>query len=167
MSNVLTRAAAVAAAALLAITGASVGATQASAQQHKATPACRLADLDLAIGQPDGEGSLIYPILFTNTTSHTCTLRGYPGVSVLDSRHRQIGTSAIRTGERVNTVSIAPDNTVTALIHTNTPDVVETNCRPTSTYVKVFPPNSFQAEQIRFRLQVCGQFEISPVEASY
>ncbi|MFG2987373.1 DUF4232 domain-containing protein [Streptomyces sp. NPDC048258] len=164
MSNVLTRAAAIASAALLATTGASVGVTQASALPR--TPTCHVADLDLAVGEPEGTaGSLHYPIMFTNTSTHTCALRGYPGVSVVDARHHQIGTSAIRTGEPVDTVSVFPDDTVTAVLRTNSPAVVP-SCRPTSTYVKVYPPNSFQAVQIPYHLRVCGAFEISPVQAS-
>ncbi|MFB7462580.1 DUF4232 domain-containing protein [Streptomyces sp. NPDC056224] len=163
MSNVLTRAAAIASAALLATTGASIGAAQASALPR--IPTCHVADLDLAVGEPEGAaGSLNYPILFTNTSTHTCALRGYPGVSVVDARHHQIGTSAIRTGERVTTVSIVPDETVTAVLRTNS-RAVAPNCRPTSAYVKVYPPNSFQAVEIPYHLRVCGAFEISPVEA--
>ncbi|MET9465700.1 DUF4232 domain-containing protein [Streptomyces sp. NPDC006544] len=164
MSNVLVRAAGIASAALLATTGASVGATQASALPM--TPPCHVADLDVAVGEPEGAaGSLNYPILFTNTSTHTCALRGYPGVSVVDARYHQIGTSAIRTGERVDTVSVFPDDTVTAVLRTNSRAVVP-SCRPTSSYVKVYPPNSFQAVQIPYHLRVCGAFEISPVQAS-
>ncbi|MCF3179088.1 DUF4232 domain-containing protein [Streptomyces polychromogenes] len=163
MSNILTRAATITSAALLATTGTLAGAAQASALPR--TPTCHVADLDLAVGDPDGAaGSLYYPILFTNTSTHTCALRGYPGVSVVDVRHRQIGTSAIRTGEAVETVSVVPSETVTAVMRTNSPGVA--SCRPTATYVKVYPPNSFQAEQIPYQLRVCGAFEISPVQAS-
>ncbi|MFE6841836.1 DUF4232 domain-containing protein [Streptomyces sp. NPDC057686] len=165
MSNVLPRAAALAAAALLTTTGALMGATQASALPT-ATPTCRVADLELAVGEPDpAGGSVNYPILFTNTTGKTCALRGYPGVSVTDARHHQIGTSAIRTGEPISTVFLGPDDTVTAVMRTNTRSVAP-NCRPKSTYVKVYPPNSGVAEEIRYSLRVCGMFEISPVEAS-
>ncbi|WP_328926802.1 DUF4232 domain-containing protein [Streptomyces sp. NBC_00190] len=161
MSNVLTRAATIASAALLATTGALVGATHASAA-YKA-PTCRLADLELTIGEPQGAaGSVLYPIEFTNTTSRTCSLRGYPGVSVVDAKHRQIGTSAIRTGESYNTVSVFPDDTVTATFRTNSRSVVP-DCRQKSAAVKVYPPASGLAEEIPYRLRVCGAFEISPV----
>ncbi|THA38525.1 DUF4232 domain-containing protein [Streptomyces sp. A1547] len=164
MSNALPRVAALAAAALLTTTGALMGATQASALPT--TPTCRVADLELAVGEPDATGeSVNYPILFTNTTGKTCALRGYPGVSVTDARHRQIGTSAIRTGEPISTVFLGPDDTVTAIMRTNSPDVAP-KCRPKSTYVKVYPPNSGVAEEIHYNLRVCGMFEISPVEAS-
>ncbi|THA44960.1 DUF4232 domain-containing protein [Streptomyces sp. A1136] len=164
MSNVVIRATTLAAAAVLATTGASLGATQASAVPR--IPTCHVADLHLAIGEPDGAaGSLYYPISFTNTSTHTCTLRGYPGVSVVDVRHHQIGTSAIRTGEPVDTVTVSPGDTVTAVFRTNSPGVVP-SCRPMSTYVNVYPPNSFQAVQIPYHLRLCGAFEISPVQAS-
>ncbi|MET9888022.1 DUF4232 domain-containing protein [Streptomyces sp. NPDC006430] len=162
MSNVLTRAAVIASAALLATTGASIGAAQASALPM--APTCRVADLDVAVGGPERSGgSIDYPILFTNTTGHTCALRGYPGVSVTDARHRQIGTSAIRTGEAISTVSVFPDDTVTAVMRTNSRSVAP-NCRAPSTYVKVYPPNSTVAVEIPYHLRVCGMFEISPVE---
>lgn len=162
MINVLTRAATIASAALFATTGASVGATQASALPR--TPTCHVADLNLAIGEADGAaGSLYYPIQFTNTSTHTCALRGYPGVSVVDVRHRQIGTSAMRTGEPVDTVSVQPGDTVTAVLRTNSAGVA--GCRPTSTYIKVYPPDSFDAVQIPYHLRVCGAFEIGPVQA--
>ncbi|MFB6808157.1 DUF4232 domain-containing protein [Streptomyces sp. NPDC056387] len=164
MTNVLTRAATIAAAMLFATTGAAVGATQASALPN-ATPTCHVADLNLAIDSPEGAaGSLYYPIQFTNTSTHTCALRGYPGVSVVDVRHRQIGTSAIRTGEPVDTVTLQPGDSVSAILRTNSAGVAR-GCRPTSTYVNVYPPNSFQAVQIPYHLRVCGAFEISPVEA--
>ncbi|GHB67311.1 hypothetical protein GCM10010347_41750 [Streptomyces cirratus] len=164
MSNVVTRATTLAAAAILATTGASVGAAQASALPS--APTCHVADLNLSLGEPDGAaGSLYYPILFTNTSTHTCALRGYPGVSVVDVRHHQIGTSAIRTGEPVDTVSVSPGDTVTAVFRTNSRGVVP-SCRPVSAYVKVYPPNSFQAVQIPSHLRLCGAFEISPVQAS-
>ncbi|MGW7331077.1 DUF4232 domain-containing protein [Streptomyces sp. NPDC054840] len=162
MIHVLTRAATIASAALFATTCAAVGATQASALPR--TPTCHVADLNLAIGEPDGAaGSLYYPIRFTNTSTHACTLRGYPGVSVVDVRHQQIGTSATRTGGAVNTVSVQPGETVTATFRTNSPGMTE--CRPTSTYVKVYPPNSYQAVHIPYHLQVCGTFDIRPVHA--
>ncbi|MEU9304849.1 DUF4232 domain-containing protein [Streptomyces sp. NPDC048269] len=164
MINVLTRVATIASAALFATTGAAVGATQASSLPR--TPTCHVADLHLAIGEPDGAaGSLYYPIQFTNTSTHTCALRGFPGVSVVDVKHRQIGTSATRTGEPVGTVSVQPGKSVTATLRTNSPGVAA-GCRPTSTYVNVFPPNSYQAVQIPYHLRVCGAFEISPVQAA-
>lgn len=125
-----------------------------------------MADLNLSIGEPDGAaGSLYYPIRFTNTSTRTCALRGYPGVSVIDVRHHQIGTSATRTGEPVDTVSIRPGRSVTATFRTNSAGV-GAGCRPMSTYVKVYPPNSYQAVNIPYHLRVCGAFEISPVQAA-
>ncbi|MEU7062676.1 DUF4232 domain-containing protein [Streptomyces sp. NPDC046161] len=166
MNNVVNRATTIAAAALLATAGVSIGATQATALPSAPSPTCHVADLHMTVGEPDGAaGSLYYPISFTNTSTHTCTLRGYPGVSVIDVQHHQIGTSAIRTGEPVDAVSVPPGETVTAVFRTNSRAVVP-NCRPVSTYVKVYPPNSFQAVQIPSHLRLCGAFEISPVQAS-
>jgi hypothetical protein len=162
MINISTRVAALASAALLAATGAMVGATQSSASPR--TPTCHVADLYLSVGKSTGgAGSLFYPIQFTNTSTHTCALRGYPGVSVVDIRHHQIGAPATRNAHPVSTVFVHPAQTVFATIRTNNPSVVPT-CRPTSTYIRVYPPASFQSVLIPYHLRVCGTFETNPVQ---
>jgi hypothetical protein len=162
MFSIPKRAAAVAAAAVLAATGGAVGAVQAQA----ATPTCRTADLYLSMGQvTGGAGSLFYPVRFTNTSTHTCVLRGYPGVSVLTTLHHQIGAAATRNSHPVTSVSVHPAGTVYATIRTNNPSVVPT-CRSTSTYIRVYPPGNTQAALLPYHLSVCGAFEVNPVQST-
>ncbi|WP_405726614.1 DUF4232 domain-containing protein [Streptomyces sp. NBC_01537] len=107
------RAAAITAALVLGATGTALGGAQA-AQTSPATPTCHVADLHLSIGPVSGgAGSLFYPIRFTNTSRHTCALRGYPGVSVVNIRHHQIGAPAARTGQPVTTVQVRPHRSAT------------------------------------------------------
>jgi hypothetical protein len=110
-----------------------------------------------------GAGSLFVPVRFTNTSTQTCALRGYPGVSILDIEHHQIGAPATRNPHPVSTVLVHPDQTVTATLRTNSRDVVPA-CRATSTYVQVFPPASLPSGLIPYRLQVCGTFQVNPVQ---
>ncbi|MFD9129523.1 DUF4232 domain-containing protein [Kitasatospora sp. NPDC059571] len=150
------------AAALLAVGGA-IG-TAESVQAASTTPTCQAGDLYLAVGQPQGAaGSFLYPVEFTNTSTHSCALRGYPGVAVLDVGHHQIGAPAARNGVPVSTVVLGPDRTAAATIRTNDPGVVPT-CRATAAYVGVIPPASTTQLLIPFHLRVCGDFEISPVQ---
>ncbi|MFD2122451.1 DUF4232 domain-containing protein [Streptomyces cirratus] len=97
----------------------------------------------------------LLPILFTNTSTHTCALRGYPGRQRRGRPPHQIGTSAIRTGEPVDTVSVSPGDTVTA--------VFRTNSRGGGTELPAgvglrqgLPANSFQAVQIPSHLRLAG-----------
>jgi hypothetical protein len=140
-----------------------VGATEAQARAA-GTPTCHVADLYLSLGpQTGGAGSVFLPINFTNTTTHTCALRGFPGVSVLDIHHHQIGGAAAWAPFPVHTVFLKPAETAVATIRTNSQAVVP-SCRQTSTYVRVFPPASAQRVLIPFHLKVCGTFEVKPVE---
>jgi hypothetical protein len=157
------RAAAITAALVLGATGSAVGGARA-AQASPATPTCHVADLHLSIAPVSGgAGSLFYPIRFTNTSSHACALRGYPGVSVVNIRNHQIGAPAARTGQPVTLVRVRPHRSAYATIRTNNPDVVP-KCRPTSAYVRVYPPGSHRTVLIRYHLRVCGLFEINPVQ---
>lgn len=166
MIHFSTRVAAFGAALVLAATGTAVGATQAQAAPSKtptATPTCHTSNLRLSVGRvTGGAGSSFYPIRFTNVSGHTCLLRGYPGVSVLDRHRHQIGAPATRNPHRVVTVKVRPTRTVSAVVRTNNPGVGP-SCRPTSSFIRVFPPASTQAVLIHFHLRVCGAFEVNPV----
>ncbi|MFC5911462.1 DUF4232 domain-containing protein [Streptacidiphilus monticola] len=156
------RAATLGTVAVLAAGGA-VAAVPASAQASPRTPTCTTADLRLSIGRvTGGAGSLFYPIRFRNASHHTCALRGYPGVSVLDSHGRQIGAAASRNPHPVTTVSVAPGRTVYATVRTNNRGL-GAPCRAVSGYVRVYPPASYRPVLIPYRLQVCGSFDVNPV----
>jgi hypothetical protein len=58
-------------------------------------PSCRTSALAASIGPGNGAaGSTYYPIEFTNTSSATCTLYGYPGVSFVTASGAQLGAAA-------------------------------------------------------------------------
>lgn len=138
-------------------------ATVTTAGKAVTPPTCRTADLYVAAGPvTGGAGSLFHTVGFTNTSTHTCVLRGFPGVSVVNAAHHQIGAAATRNGATVTTVTLAPDHTVTFTIRTNNQSVVPT-CRPTAAYIRVYPPASTQPVLIPDHLKVCGSFETNPV----
>jgi hypothetical protein len=161
MTNTSGRAAAFASAALLAATGATVGATHAQAAPR--LPACGLPGLHLSVGRvTGGAGSLFYPLRFTNTSGRSCTLRGYPGVSLLGRGHQQIGAPATRNPHAVTTVVVRPGRTAFATVRTDNPGVAP-QCRPASAFIQVFPPGSFRSGLIPYHLRACGSFEVNPV----
>ncbi|MEU6661903.1 DUF4232 domain-containing protein [Streptomyces sp. NPDC046821] len=143
-------------------TGATARTVQAQAASSVRT--CAAGDLYASMGAKDfGAGQLYWPVKFTNTSTTACALRGYPGVSVLNTAHQQIGAAAARSGQTYNTVTIQPAHTATAVIHT-TNGPIGGACRTTGTYVRVYPPASTHAMLVPAALRVCSNvFTIGPV----
>lgn len=160
------RVAAVSLTAVLAA-GATAGAawSTAGAGQASAGPrTCTVGDLYLSMGRKEAAaGSLYWQIRFTNTSTTSCVLRGYPGVSVLDTAHRQIGPAAARTGQSYATVTLAPAHSASAVIRTaNGP--VGGPCLSTGTYLRVYPPASYTAVLVPAPWTSCsGLFQVGPV----
>src|SRR5262249_46143335 len=54
-------------------------------------------------------GSVHYELQFTNLSSRSCVLRGYPGVSAVDLAGRRLGTPALRNARAaVRAITLAP-----------------------------------------------------------
>jgi hypothetical protein len=74
---------------------------------------CKSADLSIAVGAVDGAAGTIHrEILFTNRGSGSCVLRGFPGVSYVDSNGNQIGKAAQRVGAPGPLLTVARGATV-------------------------------------------------------
>src|SRR6478736_645998 len=74
-------------------TTAGGGGGGASTTTTKAGPAtCAASSLSAELGQTNaGAGQVYQPLVLRNTGTAACELRGFPGVSVLDSAGTQIG----------------------------------------------------------------------------
>lgn len=62
------------------------------------TPACATSDLVVWLNTSASgtAGSDYYIVNFTNLSSHSCTLKGYPDVSGISSANTQLGSAAAR-----------------------------------------------------------------------
>ncbi|MFF5011980.1 DUF4232 domain-containing protein [Streptomyces sp. NPDC001165] len=153
-------------AALAGITagGAAWGVTSTAAQASAGVRTCSTSDLYLSMGRKEGAaGSLYWTIRFTNTSTTKCALRGFPGVSALDTAHRQIGPAATRTGESYSTVTLAPAHAGFAVIRT-TNGPVGGPCLRTGTYLRIYPPASHTAVLVPARWTICSNtFQVGPV----
>jgi hypothetical protein len=82
-------------------------------------------------------------LVFTNTGSRTCELRGFPGVSYVagDDGH-QVGPAAEESGERGPAVPIAPRGTAVAQLRlVNALNFDAAACRPTPVRgLRIYPP---------------------------
>jgi hypothetical protein len=114
-------------------------------------------------------GNLLVPLVFTNTGSVPCTLKGYPGVSIVGANGLQIGPAALRQDQNLQPlVSLAPAQTTSAgFLY---PDMAEQCGDPvTEDGLRVYPPNQTAALFAPYTgIQECpgyppDQSEIDPI----
>ncbi|MFI0897613.1 DUF4232 domain-containing protein [Streptomyces sp. NPDC020983] len=142
----------------------SSGSSGGTSQQ--ATARCTVTDLTMTLGRGDpGAGNVYYPLVFTNTTRHSCTLDGFPGVSLLRGDGSVIGKPATRQAVKAAAVRIAPGQTVEADLHTLNQGVRDGGCWRTPTLIMVYPPGSTQSMTLATANPVvCGDtFDVGPV----
>ena len=83
--------------AVFAICAAGAAVARGSAQSAASTPRCRLAQLSLAQPKSNGAaGSIRLRFVFTNVSSATCKLFGFPGLQMQNAHHANIHTKVIR-----------------------------------------------------------------------
>lgn len=95
----------------------------------------------MAVGQAQGAAGTQYlPVVFTNTGQVTCTLQGYPGVSMVGPDGVQIGPPAMRENPTPEPlVSLAPGRTTVAGF--SYADVAACRAPVTTDGLRVYPPN--------------------------
>lgn len=138
----------------------------ASAERSATTPRCTADHLALSVGRIDaGAGNRYAPLVFTNTGSTSCALRGYPGVSLLDTSNDRIGRPAQRSGSTLPPVKLAPGEHAYASLHTIARGLTDKPCWKRAERVHVYPPGSREALRAPARsFEVCGDtFDVSAV----
>ncbi len=108
--------------------------------------ACPTSSLRVKQGIGQGYAGGVYEVIdFTNTSGSTCTLYGYPGVSLVSGPpYTQIGLAAKRsTSTPVKLVTLAPGATANALLQiVDALNYPPPSCGPTkATALKIYPPN--------------------------
>lgn len=119
-------------------------------------PAGQCADDVLQVSIVDlggGAGSTGYDLVFTNTGSTSCELRGAPGVSVVNDAGVQLGEAAERQGdENPPTLTLEPGGSVAASLQAVniSPDGGPLDDCPVveGTAYLVYPPHSFTAVEV-------------------
>ncbi|MFF9482736.1 DUF4232 domain-containing protein [Streptomyces sp. NPDC014733] len=146
---------------------ATPGAEDGSPSALAASDRCTSDQMSLRLGAPDaGAGNFRYPLTFTNKGKRACTLRGYPGVSLISRDGTRIGRPATREGGAGGAVRLAPGASAHALIHTVNEGVSDTPCWKRGDYVYVYAPGSKESMTTGSgNLRVCGgEFTITAVE---
>ena len=130
----------------------SSGNTPAVASPSPSSPAvagpaaCPTSSLQVKQGVGQGYAGGVYVVIdFTNTSDRTCTLFGYPGVSLVSGPpYVQIGLAAKRsTSTPKKLVTLTPGATGNALLQiVDALNYPSASCGPTkATALRVYPPN--------------------------
>jgi hypothetical protein len=133
---------------------------------------CDSPDLTVGLGRVDaGAGNLNESITFTNTSSRTCDLYGFPGLQMYDAQNQPLptkvtwGQGAQQPGP--SDVVLGPGAVASFNLHwEHIPVGNETTC-PTSDHVAITPPDAFTSITVPLHLDACGggQLDVSAVTA--
>ncbi|MES4904050.1 MULTISPECIES: DUF4232 domain-containing protein [unclassified Streptomyces] len=145
----------------------SVATEGASAAPPTVRRICSKGQLKLSTGRADiGAGNVYVPLAFTNTGETSCTLTGFPGVSLLDAPGSAIGDPATRRGPARPTVVLKPGDSAHASLHTLNKGLSDKPCWRTAAEIRAYPPDSYRSMKTSARsFQVCGGvFEVTALE---
>jgi hypothetical protein len=123
--------------------------TPGSGTTGDGAPRCRSVTLRAALGPAEGAaGSVLRPLVLTNTGRQACTLQGFPGVSyVTGDAGRQVGAAAVRSGPAGRRVTLAPGASAQAPVRlVDVRNFAAAACRPTTVRgLRIFPPGETAA----------------------
>jgi hypothetical protein len=129
----------------LAATALVLGGTSTASAQAPAAATCTAADLSIAVGSTDAAAGTVHrEILLTNRGTGTCVLRGFPGVSYVNSDGQQIGRAARRVGDRGPLVTLTRGATAVSDVgFASAGNFDPEACDMTPVWgIKVYPPDA-------------------------
>ncbi|MFD6415291.1 DUF4232 domain-containing protein [Streptomyces sp. NPDC060194] len=129
---------------------------------------CTTGDLKARLAFSGQEmNSRYFDLTLTNTGTGTCSLSGYPGLSVTDATGKRIGEPATRSANgSVANVTLAAGQAAHAVVQTPGRDVTDGNCWTKPADFTVYPPNNTAAltAPVPDTLEICGDtFTVGPV----
>jgi hypothetical protein len=123
---------------------------------------CATSGLNVKLGFSSGyAGGVDLTIVFTNTSGATCTLYGYPGVSLVSAPpYKQIGLAAHRSSTTpVKLITLASGATASAVLQVvDALNFGTATCSPTkAAFLRIYPPNQTVPVYLADASQVCAQ----------
>jgi hypothetical protein len=124
---------------------------------------CTTSALQVKVGASNGAaGTIYYSLDFTNVTSSSCFVEGFPGVSLVsagNSSGSQVGADAKRDPVVTpKVIVLAPGQTANAQLGVaEAGNFPASSCHPvTAHWLKVFPPDQTVAAYAPFTTQTCA-----------
>lgn len=130
-------------------------------------PECSTGALRATIGGHNAGAGNIYTTLVLRNAGHkACLVQGYPGVSLVDRKGRQIGRAARRVAALAAPIILQPGRTASTMLHTLNPGVGTTACLAASAALRVYPPDQRASLLMPAHLSEClGVLEVRPLVA--
>ncbi|MGW7256724.1 DUF4232 domain-containing protein [Streptomyces sp. NPDC054834] len=89
-----------------------------------ASTRCHTSELSAAVGRNNpGAGQENFPIVLTNKSARTCTLRGYPGSAFVNASGTQLGPDPRRSSGKAVTVTLKPGGSAWAGLTFSNPEI--------------------------------------------
>ncbi|MFI1168784.1 DUF4232 domain-containing protein [Streptomyces sp. NPDC020801] len=102
---------------------------------------CHTSELKASVGRNDpGAGQENFPVVLTNVSGRTCTVRGYPGAAFVDVAGRQLGPDPKRSPGTPTTVTLKPGRSAWAGLTFSNPGVSGARTATPATLI-VTPPD--------------------------
>jgi hypothetical protein len=144
-----------------AVTVSAAALVPAAVAAPAAAPQCSTAGLVVWLNTQGNAaaGSSYYTLEFTNLSGHSCTLKGYPGVSALGLNGAALGSAASREPSATAAVTLASGSAATAVLRI----VVAQNypvskCHAvTAAALRVYPPGQTVAKVVPFPFSACSK----------
>src|SRR5205085_6258612 len=110
---------------------------------------CATRELTLRQGQTQGAAGSIYTtMLLQHDVPKTCTVAGFPGVSLLDAAGHQLGPAAARDGTTAGPLALRPGQRAAFVVRLVIATCIGSPAR--STRIRVFPPDQRAALTLPF-----------------
>jgi Protein of unknown function (DUF4232) len=137
-------------------------AASASPTVAGAAPACPTRSLGLKLGLAQGAAGSTYQVIdFTNISHATCTLYGYPGVSLAGGKPvTQIGLPAAESHATARKlVTLSPGAVANAVLQiAQAVNFPAAKCGlVTAHYLRIYPPNQTTAVYLHYTSQTCAK----------
>jgi len=151
--------------------------TDSSRPAHEKTPpkvstdtTCNTDELTLSTetNNGGGAGTLSFNIVLTNSGTRTCTLFGYPGVSLVNANGNQIGKPADRHANTEARITLAPKASARSVLYVpNEANFPDGTCQDGATKLRVYAPNdSGYLSAATTQTSWCPGFAVEPVAAN-
>ena len=128
---------------------------------------CNADELSIQVEDADASaGTLSYAILLTNSSKRSCTLYGFPGVSLVDGNGNQVGTPAERATnypeERMVLAPGAKAKSVASI--SNSTNFTDGHCKTGVAKLRIYPPNDTGYISVDTNISAwCPGFMVSPM----
>lgn len=109
---------------------------------------CHTSELTVTAGRGDGAaGSVYHPLIFKNSGDRTCTVAGFPGVSMVgENNGTQVGAPADRDAGTADPVTLGPGQSATATLRVvNVQNYGDQCSEAPADGLRIFPPDELDA----------------------